>query len=539
MTDMITEHVKLPGGVTGVLERPGARLVYEVAGDGPAVVLIHGFGLDMRMWDPQIGPLAARFRVVRYDCRGFGASGPFDPGVPYTHAGDLVALLDHLGIGDAVLAGLSFGGRVALQAALAAPDRVRGLALLDAVLDGVPWDPESARALDEVTRRVQAGGVRAGREAWLAHPLFAAARERPDLAAALAAMVAGYPGQHWLGQDPHRETRRPIDVLEGIARTGPRRRGRAGRARLPRDVRRTGPAHPRCRLPRRRGRRPHGHHGAAGGHQRPADRFSPGGVVDPVKVAAVQAAPVLLDRDETIAKVVTLAGKAAAEGARLVAFPEAFVPGYPDWVWRTRPWDADATALYARLFDQAVVVGSPATDLLAETAARLGIWLSVGVDERDDRDSTIYNTLLHFAPDGTLAARHRKLMPTGGERLVWGTGDGSTLQVVDTGFGRLGGLICWENYMPLARAALYAQGIDVYLAPTWDNSEVWVPTLRHIAREGRTYVIGVTSCISAADLPADLPGRDSLYGDGGDWLSRGNTVIVGPEGRRTGGPADR
>lgn len=128
----------------------------------------------------------------------------------------------------------------------------------------------------------------------------------------------------------------------------------------------------------------------------------------------------------------------------------------------------EATALYARLFDQAVVVGSPATDLLAETAGRLGIWLSVGVDERDDRDSTIYNTLLHFAPDGTLAARHRKLMPTGGERLVWGMGDGSTLQVVDTGFGRLGGLICWENYMPLARAALYAQGIDVYLAPTWD-----------------------------------------------------------------------
>jgi len=118
---------------------------------------------------------------------------------------------------SAVLAGLSFGGRVALQAALAAPDRVCGLALLDAVLDGVPWDPESAQALDEVARRVRARGVRAGREAWLAHPLFAAACERPDLAAALAATVAGYPGQHWLGQDPHRETRRPLDVLEGIA----------------------------------------------------------------------------------------------------------------------------------------------------------------------------------------------------------------------------------------------------------------------------------------------------------------------------------
>ena len=202
--------------VAAVLERPGARLTYEVAGDGPAVVLIHGFGLDMRMWDPQAGPLADRFRVVRYDCRGFGASGPFDPAVPYTHAGDLVALLDHLDIGEAVLAGLSFGGRVALQAALADPARVRGLALLDAVLDGVPWDPESARALDEVVWRVQEAGVLAGREAWLAHPLFAAARERPDLAAALAAMVAGYPGQHWLGQDPHRKTRPPIDVLEGI-----------------------------------------------------------------------------------------------------------------------------------------------------------------------------------------------------------------------------------------------------------------------------------------------------------------------------------
>ena len=213
---MITDQAKLPGGVTAVLERPGARLAYEVAGTGPAMVLIHGFGLDMRMWDPQVGALASGFRVVRYDCRGFGASGPFDPAVPYTHAGDLVALLDHLDIGEAVLAGLSFGGRVALQAALADPARVRGLALLDAVLDGVPWDQESARALDEVTRRVQAAGVLAGREAWLAHPLFAAARERPDLAAALAAMVAGYPGQHWLGQDPHRPTRQPIDVLEGV-----------------------------------------------------------------------------------------------------------------------------------------------------------------------------------------------------------------------------------------------------------------------------------------------------------------------------------
>ena len=239
--------------ITAVLERPGARLAYEVTGQGPAVVLIHGFGLDMRMWDPQAGPLAARFRVVRYDCRGFGASGPFDPAVPYTHAGDLIALLDHLDIGDAVLIGLSFGGRVALQTALADPARVRGLGLLDAVLDGVPWDPESARALNKVARRVQAGGMLAGREAWLAHPLFAAARERPDLASALAAMVAGYPGQHWLGQDPHRQTRPPIDVLEGVG--GPVLVAVGGvTCQVSADVRGARPAHSRRHPARRRGR---------------------------------------------------------------------------------------------------------------------------------------------------------------------------------------------------------------------------------------------------------------------------------------------
>ena len=208
-------HPPAPGGhpwpwisraartTAGVLALPGARLAYEVTGAGPPVLLVHGFGLDMRMWDPQVEHLAGRFRVVRYDCRGFGASGPFDPAHGYTHAGDLLALLDHLSIGQAVLAGLSFGGRVVMQAALAAPARVRGLALLDAVLDGVSWDPESAEALDEASRQARARGMLAGRAAWLAHPLFAAARQRPAVASALAAMVAGYPGQHWTGHDPH------------------------------------------------------------------------------------------------------------------------------------------------------------------------------------------------------------------------------------------------------------------------------------------------------------------------------------------------
>jgi pimeloyl-ACP methyl ester carboxylesterase len=205
-------------GTAGTLVLPGARLAYQTAGDGPTVVLVHGFGLDMRMWDAQADHLAARFRVVRYDCRGFGASGPFDPAVAYTHAGDLLALLDHLGIARALLAGLSFGGRVVTQAALSFPQRVTGLVLLDSVLDGVPWDPASASGLDEAARSARECGLLAGRATWLAHPLFAAARQQPGLAGSLATMVAGYPGQHWTGHDPHQQTQpEPLDVLEQLA----------------------------------------------------------------------------------------------------------------------------------------------------------------------------------------------------------------------------------------------------------------------------------------------------------------------------------
>ncbi len=205
------------GPGTGALPVEGAVLRYQVAGAGPAVVLVHGFGLDMRMWDRQFAALARDFRVVRYDCRGFGASGPFDPAVPYTHAADLVALLDHLELGKAALVGLSFGGRVALQTALATPDRVQALALLDAVLDGVPWDSESQAGMAEVSRQVAAGGVAAGRTAWLAHPLFAPARQDPAVADQLSVMVADFPGQHWLGLDPHLpDDERLFDVLERL-----------------------------------------------------------------------------------------------------------------------------------------------------------------------------------------------------------------------------------------------------------------------------------------------------------------------------------
>jgi nitrilase len=249
-------------------------------------------------------------------------------------------------------------------------------------------------------------------------------------------------------------------------------------------------------------------------------------------VAAVQATPVFLDRDATIEKVGRLTKDAAAQGANLVAFPEAFVPTYPDWVWRTTPW-ADA-AWYARWADQAVDVPGPACDALAEIAAEQHVFLMIPVNER--AGGTIYNTMLYFSPTGALLASHRKLVSTGGERLAWGPADRFGRDVVDTPFGRVGGLICWENYMPLARAAMYEAGVDIWLAPTWDNSDVWVASMRHIAKEGRCYVVGIASCLRASDVPADLPRRDEIYGGDDDWMSRGNSVIVDPYGEILAGP---
>lgn len=254
----------------------------------------------------------------------------------------------------------------------------------------------------------------------------------------------------------------------------------------------------------------------------------------PVRVAAVQAAPVFLDREATVRRVAELAAEAAGEGAELIAFPEAFVPTYPDWVWRTAAWSDGPW--YRRLVDQAVTVPSPTTDRLGRIARDAGAWLSIGVNELDERGATLYNTLLYFASDGSLAGRHRKLVATGGERTVWGPGDGSTLTVLDTPFGRLGGLICWENYMPLARAALYARGLEIHLAPTWDTSDCWVASLRHIAKEGRMFVIGTTSYLRGCDVPAELPDRDRLYGGAEDSLCRGGSVIVGPDGTVLAGP---
>jgi nitrilase len=179
-----------------------------------------------------------------------------------------------------------------------------------------------------------------------------------------------------------------------------------------------------------------------------------------------------------------------------------------------------------------VAVPGATLERIGEAAAEASAYVVLGVTEIDG--GTLYNTLLYLGPDGRLVQAHRKLMPTGGERTVWGMGDGSELGVVTTPFGVVGGLLCWENYMPLARAAIYAQHCDIYLAPTWDNSDTWVATLRHIAKEGRQFVIGVAPLLRGSDVPEDL--RGTLYGLEDDWMSRGHTTIVAPGGEVIAGP---
>ncbi|MBV9422001.1 MAG: carbon-nitrogen hydrolase family protein [Solirubrobacterales bacterium] len=257
-----------------------------------------------------------------------------------------------------------------------------------------------------------------------------------------------------------------------------------------------------------------------------------------VRVAAVQDCPVLLDRAATLDLVAELTDKAVAEGAQLVVFPEAFVPGPPVWIDALPVWeDADWHTLLMR---EAVTVPGDACDRLAEIASSAGVVLVVGVDEREQHGGTIYNTVLTFGRDGSLLGRHRKLMPTGGERLVWGMGDGSDLRVLDTPTGRLASLICWENYMPLARFHLYAQGPQIWIAPTLATAEFWVATMRHIARESVCFTIGAAPVMHPDWLPEGLPNTNPLreWADKvhGGWTLTGYSVIVDPFGKVLAGP---
>lgn len=251
--------------------------------------------------------------------------------------------------------------------------------------------------------------------------------------------------------------------------------------------------------------------------------------------AVVQSSPVVFEPKATLAKVRDLTADAARQGAKLVVFPEAFVSAYPkglDFGARVGSRTPQGRDDFRKYFESAIDVPGSATEQLSRTARESGVHLVVGVIERDI--GTLYCTIVFFAPDGTFLGKHRKLMPTAMERLIWGFGDGSTLPVFDTPLGKLGAVICWENYMPLLRMAMYAKGIELYCAPTADDRDTWMATMQHVALEGRCFVLTACQHLRRSDCPADYA---AVQGDDpATVIMRGGSAIIGPLGQVLAGP---
>jgi len=257
-----------------------------------------------------------------------------------------------------------------------------------------------------------------------------------------------------------------------------------------------------------------------------------------VTAACVQVEPAIFDRAATIERVARWTAEAAGNGARLVVFPETFVPAYPTSAWAKAlaGWaEPGAREAFALLHRESLELPGPDADRLGEIAREHGVWLVVGVNEVDaERPGTLYNSLLYYSPDGDLALHHRKLVPTNHERLVWGPGDGRGLRAIPTPLGRLGGLICWENYMPLARFSLYESGVEIYVASTADDGDSWQSTLVHIALESRSFVIAPCHFQRAGSYPDDFPLRHLIAER--DVLGRGGSAILAPDGAYLAGP---
>ena len=258
-----------------------------------------------------------------------------------------------------------------------------------------------------------------------------------------------------------------------------------------------------------------------------------------VKVAVCQRPPVLLDLKATLDRAVGIIEEASGEGAKLLVFPEAYLPGYPTWIWRLRPGGdiALGNRIHAALRDNAVDIAAGGLDPICKAAAKRGIVVVMGLNEIDSEfsGSTLFNTVVVIGPDGAILNRHRKLMPTNPERMVWGFGDARGLKVVDTPVGRIGCLICWESYMPLARFSLYAQHPDIYVAPTWDCGETWRASMNHIAREGGCWVLSCATALQGSDIPASFPERAALFKDD-EWINSGDAIVVKPAGGVVAGP---
>jgi nitrilase len=258
-----------------------------------------------------------------------------------------------------------------------------------------------------------------------------------------------------------------------------------------------------------------------------------------VKVAICQKPPVLLDLKATMERALQTLDEAAGEGAQLVVFPEAYLPGYPTWMWRLRPGgDMElGNTLHAELRKNSVNIRADGLAPITEAAAKHQIVVVMGLNEVDAEFSgtTLFNTVVVIGADGSILNRHRKLMLTNPERMVWGFGDASGLKVVETPVGRIGCLICWENYMPLARFALYTQNIEIYVAPTWDCGETWQASMNHIAREGGCWVLSTATALQGGDIPEAFPDRDKLF-ENDEWINSGDATVVKPFGGIVAGP---
>lgn len=262
-----------------------------------------------------------------------------------------------------------------------------------------------------------------------------------------------------------------------------------------------------------------------------------------MKVAVVQEPPVYLNLAASMERAINLVAQAAKDGAKLMVFPETWFPGYPTFCWRLSPGaDMGKTdELFALSQANSIDLSRNGMAPLQEAAAEHEMVIVVGYQEIDGNvsGSTIFNSCAIIDADGRILNNHRKLMPTNPERMIWGFGDGSGLNVVETAVGRIGALLCWENYMPLARYALYAQNIDIYVAPTWDTGDTWLATMQHIAREGGCWVIGCATTLEASDIPEDIPHRDILFPNKDEWVNPGDAVVYKPFSGIAAGPMHR
>lgn len=259
-----------------------------------------------------------------------------------------------------------------------------------------------------------------------------------------------------------------------------------------------------------------------------------------IKVAAAQISPVFLDKSKTIKKACDTIIEAGKKGCKLIVFPESFIPGYPDWVWLIpNSKSTELNELYIQLVNNAVSIPDDSTDKLCKAAKAANINVVIGMNERNSETSgaSLYNCMLFINDKGKIIGKHRKLWATGGERLIWALGNGSTLKSYNTSVGKIGGLICWENLMPLARNALYETGVQILAIPTWDKSPAWINSMQSNAREGGTFIISCCMVLKMEDIP-DAYEFKKRYPKEREWITKGNSCIIGPNGKIIAGPLE-